>query len=125
MKNKEGVDEDKPLPAVRDRERERDRDRDYDRDKERDRDRDRDRDYDRDRDRRDKDRERDRDRREPGTCHFSLLRKLLYHFFCITNIHLGRSGRRAGDHWEPDRRNGDVGGCRLLQISSDNNFFVS
>lgn len=29
-------------------------------------------------------------------------------FTCITDIHLGRSGRRVGDHWEPDRRNGDV-----------------
>lgn len=112
MKNKEGVDEDKTLPVVRDRERERDRDRDYDRDKERDRDRDRE--YDRDRDRRDKDRERDRDRRESGTSHFPLPPPLSTNYFCITDIHLGRSGRRAGDHWEPDRRNGDVGGCLLL-----------
>ncbi|KIJ95074.1 hypothetical protein K443DRAFT_134539 [Laccaria amethystina LaAM-08-1] len=80
MKNKDDGEDKGIIVPTGSSGRERDRDRDFDREK------DRDRDHDRDRDRRDrdKDRDRERDRRESG-----------------------RARPRVGDHWEPDRRNGD------------------
>jgi hypothetical protein len=102
----------------RDRDRDRERDREFDRDKDRDRERDpRDHNYDRERERRDRDKERehrDRERRDPG--------QFTAFFFSFMSgmdsyLYLGRSRRSgAGDHWEPDRRAGDVSHFLVVDV---------
>jgi len=112
MKNREENDDKGIIVPVssggRDRgDRDRDRDRDYDKDRDRD-DRDKDR-RDRDKDR-DRDRDRGSDRRESGAVLASSLRVSPDK----PNVpNPGRSRRGGGDHWEPDRRNGDVGNSYL------------
>ena len=114
MKNREENDDKGIIVPVssggRDRgDRDRDRDREYDRDKDRDRD-------DREKDRRDRDKDRDRDRdrgadrRESGAVLAFSLHVSPEKLKMPTS---GRSTRGGGDHWEPDRRNGDVGNSYL------------
>lgn len=105
MKNKDDGEEKSILPPPSGLRDARDRDRDYDsRDKDRDN-RDRDRDRDRGSDRRDRDRDYDRDRRDSGA----------YSRPMHTSEHSSFAGRpprqRMVDHWEPERRNGDVSGA--------------